>query len=101
MQKDEFKFSEDLRDAVIDALVDRIKNALQNDEDTLLSFVEVGFPGVSQMDGNELMDEYMNWNGTFSLEENPDDVLLRRMFEEQDNYSFEKEVLNEEQITNS
>jgi hypothetical protein len=90
-----FKFSEELAEQVRDALIDRIADAMQNDKECARSIAEHGHPGVSDLDGNELMDEYMNWHGAFSIEENPDDLLLARMFDEHSTFELEKEVLDD------
>lgn len=89
-----FKFSESLRDKVIDALLDRMVDAMQSDEDTLRSTLEHGYPAIGDMDGVELMDEYMNWTGTYSIEEDPEDELLRKMIGEVNSAEFEIEVLD-------
>lgn len=89
-----FKFSEDLVERVREALIDRMADAFQNDSDCAKDAIKYGIKAVDDLDGIELMDEYMNWHGTFSLEENPDDKLLAAMFREMDDNKFEEEVLS-------
>lgn len=90
---DDFQFSENLADKVREALIDRIADAFQNDTDCAKDSIRYGMKAVDDLDGNELMYEYMNWHGTFSLEENPDDKLLAAMFREINDQKFEEEVL--------
>jgi hypothetical protein len=90
----EVKFSEDLKEKAQNKLIHRIINAIENDSDIAEGIIRYGFKAIEDLDGIDLMDEYMNWHGTYSLEENPDDILLERMLREVDSFNFEKEVLN-------
>lgn len=92
----EFKFSEVLLKKVKGVLVDRIADVLDNDHDTRESFAEYGFPGVHDVNGNELLDMYMEWTGIYSLEENPDDELLKTMMLEVAAFELEKQALGEQ-----
>jgi hypothetical protein len=94
---EDFKFSENLRDKVEEAMVDRLTDALQQGNDVCESIIRSGYSGIDDMPCHELMDEYMNWHGAYSLKECPDDQILRKMIEEWDSYLFEKEVLTKEE----
>lgn len=91
-----FTFTEDLRDKVEEAVVRRMCNAFENDSECAESLIRYGYPGVEEMTANDLMDEYMNWHGTYSLDENPDDHLLRMMLAEMNSQIFEDTVLKVE-----
>lgn len=95
-QKIEFKFSEGLADRIKDALIDRIVDAIQQNNDTARNIAEYGHPNINEMDGVELMDEYMTWHGVWSIEDDPDDTLLCRMIEEHNSFEFEKEALTDD-----
>lgn len=92
-----FEFSENLRKKVEKALVNRIADAWQHKEN-VEDFIRHGWEGIDELNCNDLMDEYMNWHGAYSLQECPDDYLLRQMFEEADAYKFEQEVLLKKEV---
>jgi hypothetical protein len=93
---EDFKFSDNLREQVEEAVILRITNAFQSGNDVCEDIIRHGHPGIEDMSCNELMDHYMNWHGAYSLEECPDDEILRKMFNEISAYNFEKEVLLKE-----
>jgi len=93
----DFKFSENLRDRIEEAMVNRLTDALKSGDDVCESIIRYGYSGICTLPCNELMDEYMNWHGAYSLDECPNDDILRKMIEETNSYNFEKEVLVKEQ----
>jgi hypothetical protein len=90
-----FDFSDELRERIEEALVDRIADAWSSSINSK-EYIRSGFPGVEEMSSVDLMDEYMNWHGAYSIEECPDDDILCKMFKEVESYEFEKQVLKEE-----
>lgn len=91
---DSFKFSEGLLDKVQEKLVERIVQAVRDDDELTYSVVRHGFTAVEDMDGNELMDEYMNWFGMFDDDgEFEKDPLMQQMINERNTFLLEKNML--------